>query len=454
MGFNTNCTSGGAMSSSVVYEEVVAAEDKRVISSVPELRQRTRFREDSMFRIDENVKDMDDDLTSTSRLSNTERPEMNGHCVGRMLEKDKSLDWRQLLPDDDPNYNLDGSIDEPVEDGDTALHLTCLYGHLSCVQLLLEMGASVEAKDEDGGVPLHDACAGGFMEIVQLLVGKADSPECLKRMLESVDVEGDTCVYGNPAMSASLRVPESMEHDSPDASATGHPIAEPESVQSVPEENHAPPAMLQLDVFLDFLHCTRSPAKREYFTGVYESWQMLINVSVNEKKADGFIQFICFLVGDFVNELVLPLEVWPCSCSYDQNYVELVDAQSVVHVVLDPKIIHFDQISRNRFVVNFYTKDGDEVDYGRTKDPCDKCLVLGCHDPRMYQPIPHKMLLNTERFRGCKRVPIEFNGVVTDIGITFSRFSKLRKLVGVAFTDLEWERVCSASKVIVISSDE
>lgn len=31
--------------------------------------------------------------------------------------------------------NLDGSIDEPVEDGDTALHLTCLYGHLPCVQV-------------------------------------------------------------------------------------------------------------------------------------------------------------------------------------------------------------------------------------------------------------------------------------------------------------------------------
>ncbi|GKD69227.1 hypothetical protein Tco_1323317, partial [Tanacetum coccineum] len=40
-------------------------------------------------------------------------------------------------------------------------------------------------------------------------------------------------------------VPKSMEHDSPDASATGHPIAEPKSVQLVPEENHAPPAMLQ-----------------------------------------------------------------------------------------------------------------------------------------------------------------------------------------------------------------
>lgn len=31
--------------------------------------------------------------------------------------------------------NLTGSIDEPVEDGDSALHLACLYGHLPCVQV-------------------------------------------------------------------------------------------------------------------------------------------------------------------------------------------------------------------------------------------------------------------------------------------------------------------------------
>ncbi|CAJ1968867.1 unnamed protein product [Sphenostylis stenocarpa] len=91
--------------------------------------------------------------------------------------------------------NLTGSIDEPVEDGDTVLHLTCLYGHFACVQLLLERGANIEARDEDGAIPLHDACAGGFIEIVQLLLNKANDAEHIKRMLESVDSEGDTPLH-------------------------------------------------------------------------------------------------------------------------------------------------------------------------------------------------------------------------------------------------------------------
>lgn len=91
--------------------------------------------------------------------------------------------------------NLEGNIDEPIEDGDTAVHLTCLYGHLPCVQLLLERGASLEAKDEDGAIPLHDACAGGYTEIVQLLISRASDTESLRRMLETIDVEGDTPLH-------------------------------------------------------------------------------------------------------------------------------------------------------------------------------------------------------------------------------------------------------------------
>ncbi|XP_056159613.1 uncharacterized protein LOC115675350 isoform X2 [Syzygium oleosum] len=91
--------------------------------------------------------------------------------------------------------NLNGSIDEPVEDGDTALHLACLYGHLPCVQLLLERGACLEAKDEDGAIPLHDACAGGYVDIVQFLLNRARNRECVKRMLETNDDEGDTPLH-------------------------------------------------------------------------------------------------------------------------------------------------------------------------------------------------------------------------------------------------------------------
>ncbi|KAL6585411.1 hypothetical protein OROMI_002055 [Orobanche minor] len=91
--------------------------------------------------------------------------------------------------------SFDGNIDEPMEDGDTLLHLTCLYGHLNCVQFLLERGANLDSKDEDGGIPLHDACAGGYTEIAQLLITHANDPERVKRMLETVDVEGDTPLH-------------------------------------------------------------------------------------------------------------------------------------------------------------------------------------------------------------------------------------------------------------------
>ncbi|XP_004246606.1 uncharacterized protein [Solanum lycopersicum] len=91
--------------------------------------------------------------------------------------------------------NFNGNIDEPLEDGDTALHITCLYGHLACVELLLERGASVEAKDEDGAIPLHDACAGGYTEIARLLINNAPDPECVKRMLDTFDEEGDAPLH-------------------------------------------------------------------------------------------------------------------------------------------------------------------------------------------------------------------------------------------------------------------
>nr|GEW32186.1 hypothetical protein [Tanacetum cinerariifolium] len=154
------------------------------------------------------------------------------------------------------------------------------------------------------------------------------------------------------------------------------------------------------------------------------------------------------------NRTVLPSLVWPKLLTADTNYVELVDARAIVYMVkmdkdyedsawrfygsgwvsfistfkdLNPKRIHFEQIDLKTFLVNFYTKDGDEVDYVFTKDHEMKCVVVGCHDPRMYQPIPHKMLLNSKVNYDRKR--------------------------------FEWERLCnttkfSTAKAILISYDE
>nr|GEX25821.1 hypothetical protein [Tanacetum cinerariifolium] len=122
-------------------------------------------------------------------------------------------------------------------------------------------------------------------------------------------------------------------------------------------------------------------------------------------------------------------------------------------------MIHFEQIDLKTFLVNFYTKDGDAIDYVFTKDHEMKCVVVGCHDLRMYQPIPHKMLLNSKVNRDRKCVRIAFNGVEVDLEVSFSVFCKQKTRVGVAFTSLEWERLCntvrfSTSKAIIITSDE
>lgn len=87
------------------------------------------------------------------------------------------------------------SIDHPGEDGDTALHLACLYGHQEAVEILLTAGASVDVRDEDGALPLHDASAGGYNGIVTLLLQAAEEKHMLPSLLSLVDVDGDTPLH-------------------------------------------------------------------------------------------------------------------------------------------------------------------------------------------------------------------------------------------------------------------
>ena len=69
--------------------------------------------------------------------------------------------------------SLDVSVDTKGADGDTPLHVACLYGHADIVRALLEANADPRVTDGDGGTPLHDASAGGHLNIVKMLVERS-----------------------------------------------------------------------------------------------------------------------------------------------------------------------------------------------------------------------------------------------------------------------------------------
>lgn len=81
------------------------------------------------------------------------------------------------------------SVDAKGPDGDTALHLSSVYGHASCVQCLLEGGACADLRDDDSATPLHDAAAGGFLEVVELLYNAAPGT------VNVADDDGDTPLH-------------------------------------------------------------------------------------------------------------------------------------------------------------------------------------------------------------------------------------------------------------------
>lgn len=84
----------------------------------------------------------------------------SGGILPHMLEVSEEGDAEKLeqliaqLP-------ADADINTHGPDGDTCLHVACLYGHQACVELLLAKGADANAvNSEDGSTALHDAAAG------------------------------------------------------------------------------------------------------------------------------------------------------------------------------------------------------------------------------------------------------------------------------------------------------
>lgn len=74
-------------------------------------------------------------------------------------------------------------------EGDTCLHLACVYGHEAVFTTLLESGANVEVRDENGSTCLHDACASGSLAMVTRLL------ELAPGLLAHCDSDGETCLH-------------------------------------------------------------------------------------------------------------------------------------------------------------------------------------------------------------------------------------------------------------------
>ena len=102
--------------------------------------------------------------------------------------------------------SLDVSVDTKGADGDTPLHVACLYGHADIVRALLEANADARVTDGDGGTPLHDASAGGHLNIVKMLVERireireiraadAAGPADVSSFVNARDGDGETPLH-------------------------------------------------------------------------------------------------------------------------------------------------------------------------------------------------------------------------------------------------------------------
>jgi ankyrin repeat protein len=78
-------------------------------------------------------------------------------------------------------------------EGKTALHIACRYGHIDIVRRLVEIyGCSLNSVDNTGSVPFHDACFYDQVEIVDYLIHFVKDPSTL---LLAADIRGNTAFH-------------------------------------------------------------------------------------------------------------------------------------------------------------------------------------------------------------------------------------------------------------------
>eukprot|EP00232_Nephroselmis_pyriformis_P019070 CAMPEP_0182901328 /NCGR_PEP_ID=MMETSP0034_2-20130328/29571_1 /TAXON_ID=156128 /ORGANISM="Nephroselmis pyriformis, Strain CCMP717" /LENGTH=252 /DNA_ID=CAMNT_0025035729 /DNA_START=181 /DNA_END=935 /DNA_ORIENTATION=+ len=80
------------------------------------------------------------------------------------------------------------SPDEPGEDGNSALHLACLWSRDTIVQVLLAKGASAGARNRNRSTPLHGAAFSGCERAISSLVAAGAE-------VSAADMFGDTPLH-------------------------------------------------------------------------------------------------------------------------------------------------------------------------------------------------------------------------------------------------------------------
>jgi hypothetical protein len=151
---------------------------------------------------------------SSDDSGNWEDPSDGGilTLVFRAAEHGDEAELEQLLP------TLSVHLNTPGRDGDTALHLASLYGHVGCARILLDAGAQPDLPDEDGAIPLHDAAAGGYTELVQLLLDRG-----AEASINAADCDGDTPLH-NAARGGNIEVVQLLLQRDADPSLTNNAV--------------------------------------------------------------------------------------------------------------------------------------------------------------------------------------------------------------------------------------
>ena len=70
-------------------------------------------------------------------------------------------------------------INQKNANGQTPLHMACMYGHQKMVEYLIENNADIHSKDSDGYQPLHYAAQRGHRFIVEALLYKGAKPNAM-----------------------------------------------------------------------------------------------------------------------------------------------------------------------------------------------------------------------------------------------------------------------------------